>query len=172
MATGDSSDLDLSFPPVVSIFCCPGGVARRRVLLLRMRRLVVWGFMLSVEQSVHSCLPCAVATWLSIWSRLFDSIHVRVASDLSSSSHGAPSSSMGPSRLVFIAVSVLFRLQAGGLSGLIGVSSFSQHWSQFARRSASGEWAHPVCSEDLVSVLVDALDVFGELFFVEPNLKE
>ncbi|WZY87243.1 hypothetical protein YC2023_033627 [Brassica napus] len=92
---------------------------------------------------------------------------------------------------------------AGGLSDLIGVSSFSQHWSQFARRSASGEWAHPVRSEDLVSgcgvrlcfvavrpnnaqsalrvclasglvllVLVDALDVFGELFFLEPNLKE
>ena len=104
----------------------------------------------------------------------------------------------------------------GSLLGRIGVSSFSQHGSQFVQRSAFGGWAHPACVEDPVRgcgarlpsacfciflcraaaswlfirimlglimrvclasglvmfVLVDVFDVFGELFLVEPNLKE
>ncbi|KAF3488021.1 hypothetical protein F2Q69_00054806, partial [Brassica cretica] len=49
-----SSVLDMFFLPAVPIYCCPDGVARRRcVFLLCARRLVVWGFLLSVEQSVR-----------------------------------------------------------------------------------------------------------------------
>ncbi|CAF1979652.1 unnamed protein product [Brassica napus] len=38
----------------------------------------------------------------------------------------------------------------GSLLRRIGVSSFSQHGSQFVQRSAFGGWAHPACVEDPV----------------------
>ncbi|CAF2134050.1 unnamed protein product, partial [Brassica rapa] len=73
----------------------------------------------------------------------FDSIHVRVASELSSSSLGAPSSSLGPSRLVFIAVRVLFRLQAGQRPGSQGLSMsgfLSALWGLRSRWSLGSHW--------------------------------